>query len=153
VQGQTTKDVMVNYNTLTQKFITEIENNQFLELNFFHYQKVVFENETYVNLSKSGDPCYAKLIYEGKDFACYEKVAGQKRRTDSNKYNDVKSFYKITKTNTTLFFKDGALNEIKRKDKDLAKFFPEKNIKSLLKTHGLNIKNDEDLAKLLALLN
>lgn len=146
------EDVLVNYDGLKNRFISKTSDDRYLELNIWNYKAVKTKDKnpnTYVNITSKGEPCYCKLIYEGENVSCYEKFTSEKKRSNGNKYASVTSMYKMSNKTETYIYHNKELKNAKRKAKFFDKMFKDLDLKNFVKSNDLDLKRDEDLAKLL----
>ncbi len=151
-KGNVIEGVVINYDALKEVMICKRGSDEYIQLNKYMYTLADFGKEKYYNLTPFGALGYGRAIYFGENIKCFYNTKASKTTNDSKSYSQVKSHYKITKRNVTLLWIEGTVHEIKRKEKEFIRLFPDKNVNSIIKQNKLKIKKDADLSKLLSLL-
>lgn len=153
-QGGTIADVFVNYDALKEIMICKMNDGKYLQLNNYMYPEINLSDLTLVNLNAYGMSGYGSAIYNGERIKCFSKTVASKSTSASsaNAYNQVQDHYKITKRDKTFLWVDGKAHEIKRKDKDIDKLFTNVDVKKIVKSEKLKLKEDRDLVSLLHII-
>lgn len=147
--GNTVEVDNLNYNGFTGKMMHQTAEGNYIELDSYKYLKVEFDNELMMNLTPFKGSGFGRVIYDGDKIKFFEQKSARKTTRNTNAYNQVTNMYKLSWKTEQLFFVDNTLYTVKRKEKELARFFDKSTIKKIVKERGLKLSKDEDLFQLL----